>query len=173
MEEEWKDIANFEGLYQVSNLGRVKSLPKVGSGGHNGVILSPSKDKDGYLLVYLYANRKRVACKVHRLVAKAFIPNPYSFPQVNHKDEVKDNNCFTNLEWCSSSYNNSYGKGSINRANSKRVPILQLDMNDNIIREFNSAKEVEFTLGFNSSNITNCCRGKYKSMYKYKWKYKQ
>ena len=173
MEEEWKDIANFEGLYQVSNLGRVKSLPKVGSGGHNGVILSPSKDKDGYLLVYLYANRKRVACKVHRLVAKAFIPNPDSFPQVNHKDEVKDNNCFTNLEWCSSSYNNSYGKGSINRANSKRVPILQLDMNDNIIREFNSAKEVEFTLGFNSSNITNCCRGKYKNMYRYKWKYKQ
>lgn len=125
MEEEWKDIANFEGLYQVSNLGRVKSLPKVGSGGHNGITLSQSKDKDGYLLVYLYANRKKVACKVHRLVAKAFIP------------------------------------------------ILQLDMNDNIVREFNSAKEAESTLGFNSSNITNCCKGKYKSMYGYKWKYKQ
>ena len=101
MEEEWKDIANFEGLYQVSNSGRVKSLPKVGSGGHNGIILSQSKD--GYLLVYLYANRKKVACKVHRLVAKAFIPNPNNFPQVNHKDEIKDNNCFTNLEWCSPS----------------------------------------------------------------------
>lgn len=173
MEEEWKDIANFEGLYQVSNLGRIKSLPKVGSGGHNGIILSQSKDKDGYLLVYLYANRKKVACKVHRLVAKAFVPNPNNFPQVNHKDEIKSNNCFTNLEWCTSSYNNSYGKGNINRANSKRVPILQLDMNDNIIREFNSAKEAEATLGFNSSNITNCCRGKYKSMYGYKWKYKQ
>jgi hypothetical protein len=159
MEEEWKDIANFEGLYQVSNLGRVKSLPKVGSGGHNGITLSQSKDKDGYLLVYLYANRKKVACKVHRLVAKAFIPNPNNFPQVNHKDEVKDNN--------------SYGEGNINRANSKRVPILQLDMNDNIVREFNSAKEAESTLGFNSSNITNCCKGKYKSMYGYKWKYKQ
>ena len=120
MEEEWKDITNFEGLYQVSNLGRVKSLPKVGSGGHNGIILSQSKDKDGYLLVYLYANRKKVACKVHRLVAKAFIPNPNNFPQVNHKDEIKDNNCFTNLEWCSPSYNNSYGKGNINRANSKK-----------------------------------------------------
>ena len=128
MEEEWKDIANFEGLYQVSNLGRVKSLPKVGSGGHNGITLSQSKDKDGYLLVYLYANRKKVACKV---------------------------------------------QGNINRANSKRVPILQLDMNDNIVREFNSAKEAESTLGFNSSNITNCCKGKYKSMYGYKWKYKQ
>lgn len=173
MEEEWKDIANFEGLYQVSNLGRVKSLPKVGSGGHNGITLSQSKDKDGYLLVYLYANRKKVACKVHRLVAKAFIPNPNNFPQVNHKDEVKDNNCFTNLEWCSPSYNNSYGEGNINRANSKRVPILQLDMNDNIVREFNSAKEAESTLRFNSSNITNCCKGKYKSMYGYKWKYKQ
>lgn len=134
MEEEWKDIANFEGLYQVSNLGRVKSLPKVGSGGHNGITLSQSKDK-------------------------AFIPNPNNFPQVNHKDEVKDNN--------------SYGEGNINRANSKRVPILQLDMNDNIVREFNSAKEAESTLGFNSSNITNCCKGKYKSMYGYKWKYKQ
>lgn len=133
MEEGWKDIANFEGLYQVSNLGRVKSLPKVGSGGHNGITLSQSKDKDGYLLVYLYANRKKVACKVHRLVAKAFIPNPNNFPQVNHKDEVKDN----------------------------------------IVREFNSAKEAESTLGFNSSNITNCCKGKYKSMYGYKWKYKQ
>lgn len=86
MEEEWKDIADFEGLYQVSNLGRAKSLPKVGSGGHNGIILSQSKDKDGYLLVYLYADRKKVACKVHRLVAKAFIPNPNNFPQVNHKD---------------------------------------------------------------------------------------
>lgn len=127
----------------------------------------------GYLLVYLYANRKKVACKVHRLVAKAFIPNPNNFPQVNHKDEIKDNNCFTNLEWCSPSYNNSYGKGNINRANSKRVPILQLDMGDNVIREWSSAREVESTLGFNNSNITNCCRGRYKSMYGYKWKYKQ
>lgn len=159
MEEEWKDIANFEGLYQVSNSGRVKSLPKVGSGGYNGIILSQSKDKDGYLLVYLYANRKKVAYKVHRLAAKAFIPDPNNFPQVNHKDGIKSNN--------------SYGKENINRASSKRVPILQLDMNDNIIREFNSAKEAEAILGFNSSNITNCCRGKYKSMYGYKWKYKQ
>ena len=81
--------------------------------------------------VYLYANRKKVACKVHRLVAKAFIPNPDNFPQVNHKDEIKDNNCFTNLEWCSPSYNNSYGKGNINRANSKGIKVC-MDISGNI-----------------------------------------
>lgn len=172
MKEEWRDITGFEGLYQVSNLGRVRSLPKTGSGGHNGIILSQNKDKDGYLLVHLYINRKRISCKVHRLVAKAFIPNPNNLAQINHKDEIKDNNCFTNLEWCSSSYNNSYGKGKINRANSKKVPILQLDMDDNIIREWDSSKEIEHSLRFNHSNITNCCKGRYKSMYGYKWRYK-
>ena len=95
MEEEWKDVIGFEGLYQVSNLGRVKSMPKRG---HGEIILSPSKDKDGYLLVYLYSNRGKFACKVHRLVAKHFIPNIYNLPQVNHIDENKQNNIVTNLE---------------------------------------------------------------------------
>lgn len=172
MKEEWKDISNFEGLYQVSNLGRVRSLPKSGSGGHNGIILSQSNDKDGYLLVYLYANREKIACRVHRLAALSFLPNPNNLPQVNHKDGNKENNCFTNLEWCNSSYNNSYGIGSVNRANSKSIPILQLDMSGNIVREWESAKKVESALGFNHSNITNCCKGRYKSIYGYKWRYK-
>lgn len=170
MEEEWKDVTGFEGLYQVSNLGRVKSMPKRG---HGEIILSPSKDKDGYLLVYLYSNRRKFACKVHRLVAKHFIPNIYNLPQVNHIDENKQNNIVTNLEWCTSSYNNSYGIGCVNRVSSKSIPILQLSVDGAIIRGWKSAKEAETILGFNSSNIVNCCRGKYKSMYGFKWKYKE
>ena len=105
MEQEiWKPVEGFEGLYEISNLGRVKSL-WFGK----EKIMNPAKTKDGYLFVNLYKDRKRKAFKVHRLVATAFIPNHEGFEQVNHKNEVKTNNCVENLEWCSAWDNMHYG----------------------------------------------------------------
>lgn len=97
--EKWLSIKDYEGLYEVSNLGRVRSLIS------NGLILKQSKDKNGYHVVSL----KRKSFRVHRLVAIAFIPNPNDLEQVNHKDEDKSNNTVHNLEWCDTKYNINYG----------------------------------------------------------------
>ena len=115
MIEEWRSVIGYEGLYEVSNTGQVRSLDRYvktcyGSYRlHKGKVLSPSIRPDGYLVVSLQYRMFRV----HRLVAEAFLPNPDNLPQVNHKDEVKSNNCVDNLEWCDSKYNNNYGTARI------------------------------------------------------------
>ena len=112
-EEIWKDIViekngilyDFTNLYKVSNLGRIKSYVRD----KNGKIMSPKKEKSGYMQICLRNNGEKEIFKVHRLVATAFLPNPDKLPQVNHKDENKTNNNVDNLEWCSASYNTNYG----------------------------------------------------------------
>ena len=109
--EEWKDIKGYEGIYQISNKGRVKSLNRIDSRGRkrNEKILSPTPINGGYLHLNLYKNGKKKPYLIHRLVAEAFLPNPDNLPVVNHKDENKLNNNVENLEWCSVEYNNKYG----------------------------------------------------------------
>lgn len=118
MKEYWKDIKDYEGLYQISNLGRVKSLsryvytsnPKFkGYRCTKEKILKSGKTKKGYLIVVLRKNNKSKSMYVHRLVATAFIYNPNNLPEVNHKDENPLNNNVTNLEWCTHKYNGNYG----------------------------------------------------------------
>lgn len=119
MEEIWKDIEGYEGLYQVSNLGRVRSLDRVvqqlnrwgkyQSRFYRGCVLNPGVTHDNYQSVSLTRQGKSASYSVHRLVAQAFIPNPDSLPQVNHKDENPSNNCVDNLEWCTAKYNSNYG----------------------------------------------------------------
>ena len=114
-EEIWKPVPGYEGLYEVSNLGRVRSVNRyVKSKGESywlrkGKMLSPAKDKNGYLKVNLSCNGKNNIIRVHRLVAQAFLPNPDNLLEVNHKDEDKTNNRVENLEWCTAKYNNNYG----------------------------------------------------------------
>ena len=109
--EEWKNVIGYEGLYEVSNIGNVRSVIR-------NKLLRLSKTK-GYIQVYLYKNGIRTGLKVHRLVAQAFIPNPDNLPQVNHKDEDKTNNSVENLEWCNAKYNVNYGHRTENIINTK------------------------------------------------------
>lgn len=114
MNEYWKEIKGFEGLYEISSTGKVRSLDKVVlcRAGKTRII----KGKEliltkncGYLMIVLHKDHKAFSRLVHRMVAEAFIPNPNNYPQVNHKDEDKTNNNVENLEWCSCEYNNNYG----------------------------------------------------------------
>lgn len=111
MEEIWKDIQGYEGFYQISNLGRVRSLERIAPSGKfvKQIIRKQLKDKDGYCIVGLNKNKSQKTHKVHRLVANAFIENTDNLPEVNHKDEDKTNNEVSNLEWCNAKYNLTYG----------------------------------------------------------------
>ena len=165
MEELWKDIDGYEGLYQVSNLGNVKSLNYNRTGKER--ILKPGNNGLGYLNVLLCKNGKTKTFKIHRLVANAFIPNPYNKPEVNHKDENKTNNCVDNLEWMTSKENNNYG--TRNERISKLV--LQFTKNGEFVKEWLSMHQIEIELGFANSHISECCNGKRKTAYGYIWKF--
>lgn len=118
-EEIWKPVLGYEGLYEVSSYGRVKSVDRYVKACyekyrlHKGKVLSPAKDRYGYLSVVLSYNGKHKTITVHILVAQAFIPNPDDLPIINHKDEDKTNNRVENLEWCTAKYNMNYGTRNI------------------------------------------------------------
>ena len=182
--EEWKDILGFEGLYQASNLGRIKSLKRFRKGKNGSLapveerILKPQINSCGYYQVVLCKNSIQKFYLVHRLVWEAFncqIPEGY---EINHINEIKTDNRLSNLNLMTCKENNNWGtriersaKKQINGKRSKAV--LQFDLQDNFIKEFPSAMQVERELGFANGNIVNCCKGKYKTAYNYKWKYKE
>ena len=116
--EIWKPVKEFEDLYEVSNIGRVRSLRR------NKILSTPNRIAGrGYPFLYLYRNGKRDSQMVHRLVAKAFIPNPNNYDEVNHKDEDATNNVVTNLEWCTHSYNMNYGTRNYRAGKANARPI--------------------------------------------------
>ena len=165
MNEEWRDIEGYEGLYQVSNLGRVKSLNYKRT--KQEAILKYGYDKDGYKQVFLCKNGKSKVFKVHKLVAMAFILNANNYPQINHKDEDKNNNCVSNLEWCTNEHNINYGtrNNKVAKALSKKVTCITT-------REvFDSMQEASKKYNIPTANISNCCRGKRKTAGGYKWIY--
>ena len=162
-EEVWRDIEGYEGLYQVSNLGRVKSLWYG-----KERILKLGRNIFGYLTVGLHKNEQQKTCKVHRLVAQAFIPNPNNLPDVNHCDEDKTNNSVQNLEFCDAKYNNNYGT----RTEKCSKPVQQFTKSGEFVKEWKSLHDIERNLGYSSSNISGSCRGARKSAYNFIWKYK-
>ncbi len=124
--EIWKDIKGYEGLYQVSNLGNVKSL-KINK---NLSYRKSGRDR-AYLTVSFRKDNASKSYYIHRLVAQTFIPNPENKPQVNHKDENTMNNCVDNLEWCTTRYNINYGTRSLKSKSSSLLYILKKNYNDN------------------------------------------
>lgn len=191
MNEIWKDIEGYNGLYQISNLGRVKSLGRRGKGcSLEDIILKPMINKDGYCLVNLKdTNHVAKWYSVHRIVAKHFIPNPDNLPVINHKDESKDNNCVENLEWCTTQYNNSYGTVVERQSNNKKgqenywlnKPILQYSLEGEFIAEFDSttqaAKFLAPVLGKDMEKIKKAINNQLRiypngKSCGYKWRYK-
>lgn len=162
IKEIWKDKKDYEGHYQVSNCGRVKSI-KFGK----EIILELIKNKGGYYSVNLSKNGIVKNYLVHRLVAEAFIDNPDNLPQVNHRDENKLNNNVDNLEWCTNEYNINYGT----RTERYSKPVLQYTLDGEFVGEWPSARECGRN-GFNTRHVGDCCRGERKTHKGYIWKYK-
>lgn len=171
MQELWKDIRGYEGLYQVSNTGRVKRLLKTNP---EGRVLKPLKGKDGYFQVNLSSNNSPKTHRIHRLVATAFIENPNNHPIVNHKDENVKNNSSYNLEWCDAKYNTNYNNSSVKRGVSQRKPIIQLTVEGEFVKEWSGRVEIERALGVRGGNITACCKRNPHRLtaYGYRWEYK-
>lgn len=173
MEEIWKNIKGYSN-YMVSNKGNVKSLNYRRTGREK--ILKPSVDKIGYMFIGLHKNGVQKNYLVHRLVAKAFIQNQSNLPQVNHKDENKQNNCVENLEWCDQKYNNNFATRTERMVEKMSKPILQINKTTNeIIAEYPSLREVERQLGISNSTISKCCNNKlhYNTAGGFKWQYKR
>lgn len=157
-----KDIKGYEELYGITSCGKVWSYKRQ-------KFLKPRSNGKGYLQVNLCKNGMVKSYKVHRLVAEAYIPNPENLPQINHKDENKENNCLQNLEWCDAKYNTNYGTCITKSSNSHKKPILQFTLDGELVREWPSATDVGKEV---VSGINNCLRGKTKTAYGYKWFYK-
>ena len=167
--EEWKDIQGYEGLYQISNMGRVKSLNYRNTGKEG--IMKLDKVKGGYLQLYLYKDGKRKHYLVHRLVATAFCENPEGYNEVNHINEDKADCRADNLEWCSSSYNNSYNDKGKKIGKKLSKPVIGINKVSGLILEFPSSREAERQTGIGNSNIIKCCKGKANSAGGYVWYY--
>lgn len=176
--EIWKDIEGYEGMYQVSNMGRVRALDRVkpNSGGQiaKGHILPQSDNGHGYRFVSLWKFNKGRRFYVHRLVASAFIPNPNNFPIINHKDENKSNNRYENLEWCTQKYNINYGNHMKRLkesyiANGNNRPIDVYDKNGAFLKTFDCSNEVCKELGVHRRGLYLVCQGVAKSYKGYRF----
>lgn len=183
--EIWKPIVDYEGLYEVSSLGRVRSVDRVvrGNYGHpqskKGTILKGRVDKDGYIDIVLSKNCKTKHFRAHRLVAIAFIPNPSNKEQVNHINECPSDNRVDNLEWVTCKENINYGTRSSKMAGTRvqrgilSKPVIQIDAaTKQVIAEYRSIHEAERETGAKHSNISRCCYGKQKLAKGFLWKFK-
>lgn len=164
MIEIWRDIKGYDGLYQVSNLGRVKNS-------RTDKLLKPNTVK-GYLRVCLYKNGKRNWCSVHCLVAEAFIPNPDNLPTVDHINRIKTDNRVENLRWADMKLQCKNSDRTAQKISTKErfsKPVEQYTKNMIYVAEYSSTREAEKQTGI--KHISECCQGKYKTAGGYIWRY--
>lgn len=179
--EEWRPIKRFENYYMISNTGRVKSIDRIGYQKnrygttskylHKGKILKTQQQKNGYITIDLHFDGNVERFFVHRLVAEAFLRKPYGKNYVNHKDNIKNNNCVNNLEWCTQSENIQYAYDNGRKEGPNKRKIMQCDMNNNVIKIWDSLADACRELNLYTSNISKVCQGKRTHAGGYKWKY--
>ena len=178
--EIWVDVKDYEGIYQISNLGRIKTLPRIKRNFNINTkqleeimlpekIRKPQLTRYGYYRIGLTKNHKQIYYSVHRLVAEAFIPNPENLPQINHKDENKLNNCVSNLEWCTARYNANYGTRNKRTGEPQMKKIRCVETNT----VYKSLSEASRVTEINIGNLSSVCNGKvgYKTAGGYHWEY--
>ena len=173
MQEVWKDVVGYEGLYQISSFGRIKTFERkkfkktddcfVMKKTGKSIIMKTSRNQGGYETICLHKCGEIKQFKIHRLVATAFIENPNNLPCVNHKDENKLNNCVDNLEWCKEAYNIHYGT----RTEKASKPVYCVELN----KTYKSMKEAGEEVGTKLCNISKVCRGQNKTCAGYHWRY--
>jgi len=176
MNEVWKNIVGYEGKYQVSSFGQVRSIDRIDASGkkRKGRLLKPCKDKDGYLYVGLSDGGVTIR-RIHKLVAEAFIGSCPNGHQVNHKDENKTNNRIENLEYVTAKQNINYGTGIKRRAEKRGSAVCQLSKSGDVIAKYRSLREAAKETGIDFRNIRKCCIGEkyYKTAGGYIWKYER
>lgn len=172
--EIWKPIIGYEDYYEVSNLGRIRAIDRTITDKNgrekklHGHMMLQQKHRNGYYSVMLTRGGKQKRFSVHRLVGTAFVPNPDNLPEINHKDETRDNNCADNLEWCDRSYNNVYGAKLTNQIKRQSKPVKQM-LNGITIAVYPSAMAACRATGVSQGGISGCCRGELKSSGGYQW----
>jgi hypothetical protein len=180
--EIWRDIPNYEGLYQASNLGRIRSLPREWEQKHySGINSHYNKEsqimklceynKNGYLYISLTKNKKAKKHLVHRLIAETFLIRRNNENYINHLDCDKKNNKLDNLEWCTQSHNIQYAYDNNTKIPPHMRKIKRFDLKNNYIDEFISLQEAERKTKIKASNISKCCRGQRNQAGGYKWQY--
>ena len=167
--ETWKNIKGYEGLYQVSSEGHVKSLERKGRKSER--ILKPAATQDGYLRVALLAGGKRKMFAVHRLVCEAFCENPDNKPEVNHIDEDKTNNNATNLEWCTRKENINHGSRNERTRKTESKPVGQYTLDGELIKIWPSTIEAKRQAGFDCGHISRVANGERKTHKGFVWRY--
>lgn len=166
MQEIWKDVVGYEGLYKISNLGNIQSLyHNCNNKSHKSLKYITTH---GYYRINLTKNKKQKKFFVHRLVAQAFIFNPNNYPQVNHIDGNKLNNSVSNLEYCTQSHNIKEAY-RLKLMKPRKLKVNQYDLSGNFIKMWNSIKDVE--IFYNNRHISDCCKGKRKTAGGYIWRY--
>lgn len=166
--EIWCSVKGYEGLYEVSTWGRIRS---IGTQKHSGRIMKLKQTRFGYIEVSLFKDKKYKTFKVHRLVAIAFIPNPLNLPFINHRDEDKANNRVENLEWCTSKYNANFGTRNQRVVKKISKPVAQYTLDGILVAVYPSAREAAKQTGLLQGHITECCQGKLKKHGGFIWRY--
>lgn len=175
--EIWKDIPRYKGLYQASNMGRIRRLRRsiINHGTvttKKGAIISQSYTSKGYRRVHIHFNGKIKEELAHRLVAEAFVPNPQEMPFVNHKDEDKTNNFPENLEWCDCAYNNNYGTRIKRSVEKQSAKVLQYTLDGRFVAEYPSINEAGRKTKISAGHICHVCKGMRPNAGGYVWHYK-